>query len=135
MTEYIFLYRKRCLHESQRKTLWLSFVNPKKSRRSRSQMFLKIGVLNFFEKFQRKRFLMESLFNKVAGLKTCNFIKKRLQRKCFPVNFRKFLKTLLPFKRVCEGASLVKILQSYYFNIFGINRRWFRKMPIKKNNE
>ena len=40
---------------------------------------------------------MESLFNKVAGLlqafKACNFIKKRLQHSCFPVNIAKFLRT------------------------------------------
>ena len=28
----------------------------------------------------------ELLFNKVAGLKDWNFIKRRLQRMCFPVN-------------------------------------------------
>ena len=37
--------------------------------------------------------MLESLFNKIAGLKVCNFIKKRLQHRCFPVNFRKFSKT------------------------------------------
>ena len=31
-------------------------------------------------------------FNKVAGL-AYNFIKKRLWRRCFPVNFAKFLRT------------------------------------------
>ena len=41
----------------------------------------------------------------------------------------------LLLKRVCEGTSLVKILQFCHFNIFGINHRWFRKMHIKKNNE
>ena len=35
---------------------------------------------------------MESLFNKVAGLKACNFIKKRLQHRCFLVNIAKFLR-------------------------------------------
>ena len=35
--------------------------------------------------------MLEYLFNKVAGLKAYNFIKKRLQRKCFPVNIAKFL--------------------------------------------
>ena len=39
--------------------------------------------------------LCRSLFNKVAGLQTCNFIKKRLQHKCFPVNFAKFLGTAI----------------------------------------
>ena len=37
--------------------------------------------------------MLESLFNKVEDLKTCNFIKKRLQHRCFPVKFCKFLRT------------------------------------------
>ena len=32
---------------------------------------------------------------KVTGLKVCNFIKKRLQHKCFPVNIVKFLTPLV----------------------------------------
>ena len=34
--------------------------------------------------------VLESLFNKVAGLKFCNFIKKRLQHRYFTVNIAKF---------------------------------------------
>ena len=37
--------------------------------------------------------VLESLFNKVVGLKACNFIKGRLQHRCFPVNNAKFLRT------------------------------------------
>ena len=37
---------------------------------------------------------MESRFDKVATLKSCNFIKKRLQHRCFPVNIAKFLRTV-----------------------------------------
>ena len=33
------------------------------------------------------------IFNKFASLKVCNFIKKRLYHRCFPVNFAKFLTT------------------------------------------
>ena len=40
----------------------------------------------------RKTPLLESLFNYVAGLKACHFIKKRLQRRCFPVFIAKFLR-------------------------------------------
>ena len=31
--------------------------------------------------------MLESLFNKVAGLNFCNFLQKRLQHMCFPVRF------------------------------------------------
>ena len=50
-------------------------------RSSCSLIFFKIGVLKNFANFTGKH-LLESLFNKVAGLKTCNFFKKRLQHRC-----------------------------------------------------
>ena len=37
----------------------------------------------------------QSLFDKVVGLQICNFIKKRLQHKCFSVNIVKFLRTFI----------------------------------------
>ena len=40
-----------------------------------------------------KNIVLEPLFNKVAGLQACNFIKKRLQHKCFPANVAKILRT------------------------------------------
>ena len=36
--------------------------------------------------------MLESLFNEVADVKACNFIKKTLQHRCFPVNIVKLLK-------------------------------------------
>ena len=44
----------------------------------------------------------------------------------------KFCKLL---EGICEGTSLVKILQSCHFNMLGINDRCLRKMSITKNNE
>ena len=38
--------------------------------------------------------MLESLFNKVAGLEVCNLINKILQHMCFPVNIPKFLRTV-----------------------------------------
>ena len=35
--------------------------------------------------------MLETLFNKAAGLQGCNFIKKKFQHRCFPVKFVKFL--------------------------------------------
>ena len=46
--------------------------------------------------------VLESLFNKVAGLRRqASLLKKRLWRKCFPVNFAKFLGT--PFLQNASG--------------------------------
>ena len=56
-------------------------------------MFFKIGILKNFANF-RGKYLSWSLFSIVAGPQACNFIKKRLQDRCFIlVKFAKFLRT------------------------------------------
>ena len=59
------------------------------NRSSPSQMFFKIGVLKNFAMFTGK-YLRWSLF--LIKLPACKFIKKGLQRRCFPVNIAKFLR-------------------------------------------
>ena len=49
--------------------------------------------------------VLESLFNKAAGLQVCNFIKKRLQHRCFPVIIAKFLRIPI-LKNICERLLL-----------------------------
>ena len=46
--------------------------------------------------------VLESLFNKVAGLKVCRLIEKRLQHGCFPVNIAKLLKTAFFIEHLCS---------------------------------
>ena len=43
-----------------------------------------------FCSIHRKIPVLESLCNKDAGLKACTFIKRRIWRRCFPVNIAKF---------------------------------------------
>ena len=50
--------------------------------------------------------MFEFLFNKVSGLNYCNFIKKRLQQRFFPVNFAKF-HIITPFYRIPPGDRMV----------------------------
>ena len=52
-------------------------------------MFLKIS------QYSPENTCVAALFNKVTGLKTCNFIKKKIQPKVFPVNIATFLRTAL----------------------------------------
>ena len=60
-----------------------------------------------FGKFHRKKPVLESLFNKAASLQACNFIKKRLQCRGFPVKIAKFLRTPI-LKNICELLLLKK---------------------------
>ena len=55
--------------------------------------FLQNWCSQKFRNIHRKTPVLESLFNKVAGLQVCNFIKKRLQHRYFLLNIAKFLKT------------------------------------------
>ena len=50
--------------------------------------------------------MLESLFNKVADLKACNFIIKRFQPKCFPVKFAKF--SIIPSVAASEISQLIR---------------------------
>ena len=58
----------------------------------------------------RKTFMLEFVFNKVAGLQSGNLIKKRLQHRYFPVSSAKFLKTSFSqktFRRLLLTAALL----------------------------
>ena len=61
-------------------------------RSSHPSVFYKKGFLKKFSKFTEKQ-LLESLFNKVAGLRHATLFKKRLRCKYIPLHFEKFLKT------------------------------------------
>ena len=52
---------------------------------------LQLGDLKNLVNSKKKYSVLESLLDKVAGLKACNSI--RLQHRCFPVKFAKFLRT------------------------------------------
>ena len=62
-------------------------------RHQRPEVFYKKSWSRKFKNINRKTPVLESLFNKVADLQICNFIKKRLKHRCFPVNTAKFLRT------------------------------------------
>ena len=69
------------------------------------QIFCKNAVLKNFAIFTEKQLFWSLFLNRNTGLQYCNFIKKRLQHKCFPVNIAKFLRTPVLnniFKRLFE---------------------------------
>ena len=94
--------------------LWKPYAKPYgslmealvESKSTNRRCSLKKGVLKYFAKFPRKTPVLESLFNKIAGLAACNFIKKTLQHRCFPVKLAKFLRTPF-FYRTPQVATSV----------------------------
>ena len=83
-------------------------------------MYFRIGVLKNFAMFTGKHLCWSLFFNKYAGLKACNFIKKRLQHRFFPVKFPKFLRT--PFFTEHVRWLLLKI--SHELSLYCIWEQW-----------
>ena len=72
-------------------------------------MFFKIVFLKNFANFTGKHLCWSLFFNKAAGLQT--FIKKRLEHRCFPVKFTKFL---IKSNLILDENGLEKIHFCYY---------------------
>ena len=66
------------------------------------EVFYRKSCSEKFRNIHRKTFVLESPFNRLAGFKTC----------CFPVNFVKFLRTLILMK-ICEQLLLPLLLPTF----------------------
>ena len=62
---------------------------------NRTKVFWEKVVLRNFAKFTGNHLYQSLIFNKVLGLRPATLIKKRALNMCFPMNFTKFLRTLL----------------------------------------
>ena len=110
--------------------MWFYYHNEKSDdEKEPSEVFYKKVLLEKINSIQRKAPMLESLFNKVADLKGCNFIKKRLQhsqacifikkwlqQKCFPLKIEKFLRIHIS-KNICEWL----LLYQSFFNPLATN--------------
>ena len=67
--------------------------------------------------------MLVSLFNKVLVLKTSNFIEKRLQNRCFPVNIAKLRVPIL--KNICERLLLEGAFSKKYLQPETISERHY----------
>ena len=72
---------------------------------------VKKAVLENFTIFTGK-YVCSSFSNTMAGLQACNFIKKRLQCRCFPANIAKFLRTSV-LKNTCDRQPILIFLRQY----------------------
>ena len=77
--------------------------------------FSKKGFLKKFHKIHLKTPVLESYFNGVSGLKAVTLLKKRLQHRCFQVNFMKFLRT--PF---LQNTSVICLTVSFHKEVLYI---------------
>ena len=90
------------------------FVRRGQQRSSRLEVFCRRRVLENFPKFTGKHLCQILFFDKVAGLRLANLLKKRLWHRCFPVNFAKFLRTLF-LQNTSSGCFCRQRIQGYIF--------------------
>ena len=84
-----------------------------------SEVFYRKSCSKKFRNIHRKTPVLESPFDRLAGFKTCNFLKKRLLHRCFPVNIAKFLITLILMK-ICEQLLLPFLLLTFNISSWGL---------------
>ena len=108
------------LHQRYLIKSWILFRNLFAFRLGRSSQrgcSMKKYVLKNLAKFAEKHLRSSLFFNKVAGLMPATLLKKRLQHRCFPVNFAKFLRT--PFlQNTSRCVLLIGILPCHWILFF-----------------
>ena len=91
---------------------------------------------------------VEVFFDKVTGPQGCNFIKKRLQHRCFPVKFAKYLRTPFFYRTPPVAASVfdyinvpcesspthIKLKQRLAYAGHGMRRHIYKKSRNVKLN-
>ena len=80
------------------------------------EVFWKKGLLKNFTKFTGKRLCWSLFFNEVAGL-PATLLKKRLQHRCFPVNFVKFSRTPFFYRTPPVAAFVFNSSGDHWFVI------------------
>ena len=120
----IFTSFSKCLWNSQTLS-WILVVDCLKARQETYGRTVSSGTVNSecwqkqpfadvlqnrcsikFHNIHRKTPVLKSPFNKVTGLKACNFVEKKLQYRFFSVKFAKFLRTIF-FDRTPLVAATV----------------------------
>ena len=74
-------------------------------RSSHQNTSLKKDALKCFCNIHRKTPVLKALFDTIPGFQVCNFIKKRLQHRCFHGSFAKFLRVPI-LKNIYEQVIL-----------------------------
>ena len=95
---------------------FLAIFQSKITRSNHRRCSIKKVVLKNFANIHKKTPLLQSLFNNVAGLRPCSFIKKRLQHRCFPVNIAKSARTP-NLKNICTRLLLHLFSLSFLYRI------------------
>ena len=93
-------------------------------RSSHQRCFIK-GCPQKFRNIHRTTTVLESLFNKVADLQGCNFFKKRLQHRCFPVNCNLF-KNSYSEEHLRRTTSVL----NQFFRTTSFKRSYFRTVYL-----
>ena len=98
---------------------WHPRKDPRSSHRRCSR---RKDVLRNFAKFTETDLCQRLFFNKATGLRPATLLKKKLWRRCFPVNFAKFLRKLFlqntPGRLLLEFQLFSALLWRPFIDVF-----------------
>ena len=106
----IFLFNKFFCTNIFQVELEILRNSPTIFRSSHCSHSIKKAILKDFVRFTGKHLCWSLFFNKLAGHKPCNFIKKKLQHRCFLANIDKFGRSPI-LKNICEQLHFRKVFQ------------------------
>ena len=78
------------------------------------ELFSQKRCFQKFRNIHRKTSVLESLFTKIGVLQACNFIKKRPQRNCFPLDIAKSLRAAI--LENCSSICVANLLHAVWFS-------------------
>ena len=84
-------------------------------RSSHRRCSIEKTILKHFVTFTGKHLCRGLFFNKIAGHQVCNFIKKRLQHRCFLANITKFIRRPV-LKNIWKRAALLESVLWEHFS-------------------
>ena len=83
-------------------------------------MFYKKSVLKNLKGNSQENICVKGFFNKVGGLRPATLLNKRLQHKCFPVNFVKSFKNTF-FTKHLGANAFIKYIKLFRMQVSGIS--------------
>ena len=109
--------QNNCKGKNTCEGLTLYFQNEKQL----PEVFFKKSCFSNIAKFTGKHLFCSLFFHKVTGHRPATLLKKRLQHRCFPVNFAKFLRITFSentFGRLLLQNLFVRLIQIFkYYQI------------------
>ena len=131
--------RERFLKGRSRKRLLSKIIRlfPINYRSSHRRCSFKKAVISNFELFTGKKLVLQSIFNKVAGLKACNFVKKETQTPVFELlswvscEYCNIFRNIYSAQIVTKRSQVLSNINLYYTLLWDSYATFFARYSMR----